>query len=224
MPPPDHPSGRHRSSTELRTSSLLRSAQLLEEALGCARAGANEALLMVVRTLLEIGFATAYLIAQGPEGMRRLHAEQLRQQLKLARPMLGDDHPDVTELQRRVEALGPGISFAAIASSTQVGGQRVYDQWYRLLSQVSVHGGLESARRYVAVVHGSQVRGRQRPDPPVSTKQALKVAGQSVVFVLNVVLPVFSLSAPPKLDAVTAVLGPTADSSIEQSSGDADRR
>lgn len=186
---------------------LLRAGRLLEEALGCARIGANEALPMVVRTLLEMGFATAYLVAEGPEGMRRLHAEQERQQLKFARPMLGDDDPDVVRLQRRVNELGQGITFAEMASHAQVGGQRVYDQWYRLLSQVSVHGGLASSQRYVMKVHGNQVRGRQHPGPPVLPQQALTMAGQCVAFLLKVVLPAWPLPVPPELDVISRRLG-----------------
>jgi hypothetical protein len=81
-----------------------------------------------------------------------------------------------------------------------------------------------SAQRYVTVVHGNQIRGLQRPDPPVPPQQALKVAGQGVVFLLNVVLPAFSLPAPPELNALAAVLGPTVVGASEESSGDGDRR
>jgi hypothetical protein len=216
--PDDEPARSEVNVRAAATGQLLRAARLLEEALGCAQANANEALLMVVRTLLEIGFTTAYLIANGPGGMRRLHAEQERQRLKFAKPTLGDDHPEVAALQRRVNALGPGIGFGDMATSPQVGGQRVYDQWYRLLSQVSVHGGLASARRYLTV-HGGQIRGRHRPDPPVPPQQALRVAGQCVVFLLNAVLPALSQPVPSELDAITALLGPAAAGPAETSSG-----
>ena len=125
-------------------------------------------------------------------------------------------------LQRRVNALGRGISFEGMATSAQVGGRRVYNHWHRLLSQVSVHGGLAPAQRYVTIVLGDQVRGRQRPDPPIPPQQALRVAGQSVVFLLNVVLSALSLAMPSELDAITALLEPAAAGPAEMSgkSGD----
>jgi hypothetical protein len=205
--PDDEPARAEANVRAAAAGQLLRAGQLLEEALGCARVGASEALPMVVRTLLEVGFATAYLVAEGPEGLRRLHAEQERQWLRLAEPLLGDDHPVVAELRQRVDQLGPGIGFADMAQSAHVGGQRVYDQWYRLLSQVSVHGGLAAARRYITV-HGGRVRGCQRPQPPVRPEQALTVAGQCVAFLLRVVLLAWSLPLPAELDGISSRLEP----------------
>jgi hypothetical protein len=177
-------------------AALLRATRLLEDALGCADRDADEALLLVVRTLVEVEINARYLLANGRDGLNQLVANQERQRLKVANALFGPNDQRVQDLQATIQKAGlPPVKSIELLAKDSPGGTLAYNGIYRWLSNTAVHGGAASWERYWARV-GDHLRGLHHPklDPgrqEMLATAALVVGGlaTAVCAELELVLP-----------------------------------
>jgi hypothetical protein len=143
---PATPDGAQRMAA---VAGLLRATRLLEDALACANNEADEALLLVLRTLVEININVRYLLANGRDGLKQLVANQERRRLAIANALFGPDDPRSQELKANIDKaeLPPERQIAVLATDSPQG-RLAYDGLYRWLSNSSVHGGTQSWEPY----------------------------------------------------------------------------
>jgi len=183
---------------------LLRATRLLEDALVCASNQADEALLLVLRTLVEININVRYLLAHGQDGLRQLVANQERRKLAIANALFGPDDPRSRKLKANIDKanLPPERPIAALATDSPLG-RLAYDGVYRWLSNTSVHGGTQSWEPYWFQV-GGQLRGAFRPQLDPSRDEALATAGLIVGGLASVVFATLGLSLPSGWEELAA--------------------
>jgi hypothetical protein len=183
---------------------LLRATRLLEDALACANNEADEALLLVLRTLVEININVRYLLANGRDGLKQLVANQERRRLAIANALFGPDDPRNQELKANIDKaeLPPERQIAVLATDSPQG-RLAYDGLYRWLSNSSVHGGTQSWEPYWFQV-GGQLRGVFRPQLDPSRAEALATAGLIVGGLASVVFTALGLPLPTGWEELAA--------------------
>jgi Family of unknown function (DUF5677) len=175
---------------------LLRATRLLEDALVCARNGADEALLLVLRTLVEININVRYLLTHGQDGLKQLVANQERRRLAVANALFGPDDLRCRELEANIDEaeLPPERPIAVLAAASPLG-ELAYNGVYRWLSSSSAHGGTQSWEPYWFEI-GEQLRGVFRPQLDPSRDEALTTAALVVGGLASVVFGTLGLSLP----------------------------
>jgi len=175
---------------------LLRATRLLEDVLVCVTNGADEAPLLILRTLVEININVRYLLTHGQEGLEQLVANQERRKLAVANALFGPDDPRSRDLKANIDRvkLPPERSIALLATDSPLG-EESYNGLYRWLSGSSAHGGTQSWEPYWFEI-GKQLRGVFRPQLDPSRNEALTTAGLIVGGIASVVFSTLGLPLP----------------------------
>jgi hypothetical protein len=192
-------------------AALLRATRLLEDALVCSDGEADEALLLVLRTLVEIDINTRYLLGNGQDGLKQLVANQERQRLRVANALFGPNDERVQDLQAAVtEAdLPPTKTIEALAKDSP-DSTLAYNGIYRWLSTTAVHGGTASWEPYWGQA-GDQLRGRHRPALDPRRQEMLATAALVVGGLTAQVYAELGLVLPEDWAQLAAAIGPYAN-------------
>ncbi len=140
-------------------ASLMRSAQLLDESLACAPAGAAEATCLLLRSLVETTLYGHYLLAEGLEALQRMGAQQADQIRRIGKRLGTSNEKIAAAVEGLLDLPGPHNLLtiadrvdgaAGVPAGTKGIARQGYDTHYGPLSNLVAHGGPGAINGYVS--------------------------------------------------------------------------